>query len=94
MISNFSGIQQSFMYFNDTQKSWILQSLREKGNTFYQNINQAYPHGRMKWTNCERKSENDTCDEKKDNPRLLTFTSCGGEEEFTCDSGHCVDDVG
>ena len=48
----------------------------------------------MEWKSCERKDGYDTCDENNDKSKSLTFTSCRDGEEFTCDSGHCVNDLG
>ena len=88
----FSGFQQSYMYYNTVAKSWIIQSLREKRNALHQPMKRDSPIGRIEY-NHEVEDKDDSCDEKTNKRVLLTFTSCE-DGEFTCDSGHCVDDLG
>ena len=89
-----SGIQQAFLYFDKELGHWIVQSLRDKRFTLHtKHFRPDYPLGRMLWLSCKKTAGQNICDEKDEEQRVLTFTSCVGGE-FTCDSGHCVDDIG
>ena len=82
------------MYFDKESAHWIVQSLRDKRFTLQQrHFKPDYPLGRILWLNCRTSEDQDSCDEKDVKNRVLTFTSCV-EAQFTCDSGHCVDDIG
>ena len=72
----------------------MLQSLRDERFALRQkHFSPEYPLGRIKWFQCKvQKDEQNICI-KAERELLLTFTTCF-DKEFTCDSGHCVDDLG
>ena len=82
------------MYYNTTLASWIVQSLRKEDKTLRQQLNRNSPLGRIEWKYEEEENEDNYCpiDVKVKNRELLTFTKCKNGE-FTCDSGHCVDNI-
>ena len=89
-----SGIQQSSLYFDDQSQYWIVASLRDKRFSLHQkHFSPDYPLGRIQWFSCMKDDGHRSCDEDAKKPLLLTFTSCV-DQQFTCDSGHCVDNIG
>ena len=87
-----SGIQQSVMFYES--KYWRVQSLRHDRYVLRQrHYRPDYPFGRTTWYECTKNKGQTSCDGNEESQNLLAFSSCI-KGEFTCDSGHCVDDIG
>ena len=75
-------------------KHWTVQSLRHEQYVLRQRYYRPdYPLGRTTWNECRKDNGQISCAGKEERQNLLTFSSCINGE-FTCDSGHCIDDIG
>ena len=75
-------------------KHWRVQSLRDERFVLRQkHYRPDYPHGRITWHECRKNEGKISCDGEEERENFLAFSSCENGE-FTCDSGHCVDDIG
>ena len=88
----FSGFQQSYIYYNTTKSTWIIQSLRRKNINKGQRGIEDLPLGRLNWRLEHLGGEVDSGNENSDIGVPLAFSSCT-DGQFTCDSGDCVDEL-
>ena len=83
---HFMGLSRSHIFFNQTSRSWILESLADplKKIETKGDLSNNIPMGRGKFM-----FGTEMCPTIKEKIQPLTFSKCFSSQ-FTCDSGHCI----
>ena len=83
---HFMGLSRSHIFFNQTSRSWILESLADplKKIETKGDLSNNIPMGRGKFM-----FGTEICPTVKEKIQPLTFSKCFSSQ-FTCDSGHCI----
>ncbi|XP_059086853.1 uncharacterized protein LOC131883401 isoform X1 [Tigriopus californicus] len=91
---HFRGLRASHIYFNDTDQTWVLASLRSPGKrSLVRNdaFKTGFPLGRTPWTllntNPDQKG---ICNLRNGEQHFLAFSDCY-PDRFTCTNGECID---
>ena len=84
----FLGFTISHVYFNEAYERWTIQSHVEPDNILILKPKNMWPLGRYTWI---VGNKSNICPQYEPNQEIeLTFSACR-QDQFTCDSGHCVD---